>query len=477
MILLINPPWFILEDAKLGQNSTPLGLCYLAAAIAKRNYEVAILNAERTDERYYYEWTKELDAFESFRSRHIQEHPVWEKLADKIKSLKPKIVGITIRTPAVESALYLCELIKNIDNEVSIIVGGPHPTALPEEMLASEHIDFVVRGEGEDTFVELIEKLRQGHDQTAVRGLSYRLDGNIVHNPDRPLMNMSDVPHPAKNLMIDLDKHDQDDFNPIMASRGCPYRCIFCASANVWSRNVRFREPIDVVNEIAQTHERFDTRFFSFDDDTFTLKKERCMEICRLIVQFGLNKIPGFRWTSNTRPELLSPDLLDCMKSAGCAAVAIGIESGNNGILKRLRKSYTTEQIRAAAAMIKQTGMVLAGQFIIGFPFETESEMWDTVKLAEDIEAESVKLSIATPFPKTELYDLAKEKGYFPDGINWSDVMLHNDGILFNKIYSEDQKNRIMEDIISEFRRIQEKTIKDKISRIEQYESLYKLEN
>ena len=121
------------------------------------------------------------------------------------------------------------------------------------------------------------------------------------------------------------------------------------------------------------------------------------------------------------------------MKTAGCAAVAIGIESGNDRILKKLKKSYTTHQIRAAAAMVKETGMVLAGQFIIGLPFETESDMWDTVRLAEEIEAESVKLSIATPLPNTELYDLAMQAGYFPDGLNWSDAMLHNDGILFNK--------------------------------------------
>ena len=472
--LLVNPPWFILEEAELGQNATPSGLCYLAAALEKNNFEVKVLNAERTDESFYYDWTKEIDAFESFRAREIKDHPVWQKVIDRIKSFEPDLVGISIRTPALESAKNLCTLIKDLDPEIDIVVGGPHPTVMAGDMLETGNVDYVVRGEGEETLVELVKCLSRSGDLAVIKGLSYQREESIVHNPDRPMSDLSVIAPPAKHLMLDLEAHDQDDFNPIMTSRGCPYSCIFCGSANVWGRGVRYRKPSDIVQELIAVHEQFDTRFFSFDDDTFTLNEKHVREICDLIIANKLHEIPGFRWTCNTRPERLNLDLLLLMRKAGCAAVAIGIESGNDEVLKKIKKSYTSDDVRKAAAIIKKAGMVLAGQFIIGFPFETEEEMWDTVRLAEDIEAESVKVSVATPLPNTALFDMAMEGGYFPDSVNWSDVMLHNDGILFNKMYSSEEKKRIMTEIVNEFKRIQGKTIDEKIGRIKDYESQYK---
>ncbi len=472
--LLINPPWFILEEAELGQNATPSGLCYLAAALEKNDFEVKVLNAERTDKNFYYDWTREIDAFESFRAREIKEHPVWQKVIDRVKSFAPDLVGISIRTPALESARNLCALIKDLDSEIGIVVGGPHPTVMAGDMLAAGNVDYVVRGEGEETLVDLVKCLSRSGDLADIKGLSYQHEGKIVHNPERPMSDLAVITPPAKHLMLDLEAHDQDDFNPIMTSRGCPYSCIFCGSANVWGRNVRYRKPVDIVQEIIDLHAQFDTRFFSFDDDTFTLNEKHVREICDLIIAHKLTEIPGFRWTCNTRPERLNLDLLVLMRKAGCAAVAIGIESGNDGVLKKIKKNYTSADVRKAAKIIKKAGMVLAGQFIIGFPFETEEEMWDTVRLAEEIEAESVKVSVATPLPNTVLFDMAMAGGYFPNGVNWSDVMLHNDGILFNKRYSPEEKKRIMTKMVAEFKRIQAKTIDEKIGRIKHYESQYK---
>lgn len=472
--LLINPPWFILEEADLGQNATPSGLCYLAGALETHGFEVKVLNAERTDENFYYDWTKEIDAFESFRARDIKEHPVWQKVIARVKSFAPDLVGISIRTPALESAKNLCALIKEYDSRIPIVVGGPHPTVRATDMLETGYIDYVVRGEGEVTLVDLARCLKEGGDLASVQGLSYLKDGEPVDNANRPLSSLESITPPAKHLMMDLEAHDQDDFNPIMTSRGCPYSCIFCGSANVWGRGVRYRAPRDIVNEIKDIHEKYDTRFFSFDDDTFTLNEKHVREICRLIIADGLHEIPGFRWTCNTRPEKLNYDLLVLMRKAGCAAVAIGIESGSDEILKRIKKNYTSDDVRKAAKIIKKAGMVLAGQFIIGFPFETEEDMLETVRLAEDIEAESVKVSVATPLPNTDLFDMAMDEGYFTGNVNWSDVMLHNDGILFNKIYTPADKKRIMTTIVGEFKRIQDKTIHEKVGRIKEYESQYK---
>lgn len=472
--LLINPPWFILEEADLGQNSVPLGLCYLAGVLHHHNLDVRVFNAERIDEKYYYEWTKEIDAFESFRNRDLKQHPVWKKVEDTVRDYGPDLVGISIRSPALESSLYLCEIVKKLNNETYVVVGGPHPTSLPDDLLESEYIDFVIRGEGEVTIVELAQCLSRDGNLSSVLGLSFKREGEIKHNSPRPLANLEEIPHPAKHLMLELEKHDQDDFNPVITSRGCPFDCIFCGSSNIWGKSVRYRRPADVVKEIQETMNRFDTRFFSFDDDTFTLNEKHVLDLCARIIEEGIADIPGFRWTSNTRPELLNPSLLEKMRKAGCAAVAIGIESGSDSILKKLKKKYNVDQVKKAAVMVKDAGMVLAGQFIIGFPFETEKEMWETAQLAEEINAESVKLSVATPLPDTDLFRLALHLGYFPKGINWSDAMLHNDGILFSKIYSEKEKRRIMNDIIAEFKRIQNKTIQLKMDRIKYYESMYK---
>lgn len=473
-ILLINPPWYILQNAKIVQNSTPLGLCYLGAVLETHHHDVRILNADRMEEGYENEWTVEMDSFRSFCKEDLWRHPVWKKILDVIQSLRPQVIGISIRTPAVASSLLLCELIKQIDREILIAVGGPHPTALPQELLASSYIDFVVRGEGEATLAELLGGIAGRVKYSSILGLSYKSNGKIQHNRDRPLLEIDTIPYPAKHLMLDLNLHDQDDFNAILASRGCPYNCIFCATSNVWTKRVRFRKSLDVVKEIEETYKRFNTRFFSFEDDTFTIRRDRCAEICDLIIKYGLQKISGFRWVCNTRPELLNSNLLQRMRDAGCAAVAIGIESGNAEVLKRLKKGYTIEQVKKAAKMIRETGMILSAQFMIGLPFETESDIWDTVRLAEELEPESVMLSVATPLPKTELFYLAKDMGYINNDITWSEVTTKNDGILFNKEYSLEKKVRIIREVTSAFKRIQNKKIDIKIGSRKRYENMYK---
>jgi len=473
-IFLINPPWYVLQGGESNQNSTPLGACYLAAMLESGGHDARVMNADRGDSRYENEWTIDIRMFDSYRARDFRQHPVWKKIADSVASFRPDVVGITVRTPAVESSLFLCETVKRIDRGIFTVVGGPHPTALPDEMLESPYVDFVVRREGEATIVELVNALSSGSDRSSVAGLSYKRGQAIHHNPDRPFLDIDTIPHPAKHLMLDIEAHDQDDFNPILASRGCPYQCIFCASANVWSRKVRFRDPADVVQEMRETCERFDTHFFSFEDDTFTIRRDICFRLFELIVDSGLQKVPGFRWVCNTRPELLDPELLRAMRRSGCAAVAIGIESGNDRILKRLKKNYTVAHVKEAARMIKEAGLVLSTQFMIGLPFETEDDMWDTVRLAEALSPESVMLSVATPLPKTELYTLASEKGYFKNGIRWAEVTTKNDGILFNTVYSPERKARIMEAVRSAFEDIQKRTIEIKIASRKRYEDMYK---
>ena len=476
-VLLAYPPHYRLKG--FSQNSIPLGVCYLGAELERHGHEVRILNAEHTKEGHYHhnkpdEWSKEIEAFTEYRKRDFREHEVWKMIRNEIETFQPDVLGLTVRSSVVSSSIHFAKIAKELHNDIVTVFGGPHPTVLPEEMLSSPVVDFAVRGEGEKTLLELVEALEGKRRFSIIPGLSYKEDGQIINNHDRPLLPIDDILHPARHLMAHLEDHDQDDFGFFTSSRGCPFDCIFCGSRTIWTRKVRFRDPHDVALEMANTYEQFDTHFFTGIDDTFTVNTNHARKVCEKIIEFGLPKVPGFRWNCNTRPETLTPDVLDIMRESGCAAVGIGVESGNEGILKRMNKQYTVADVRRAAKMVKEADLFLTVQFMFGLPFETESEMRETVKLAEEIEAHSVRLSVATPLPGTPLYYEAKAMGYFSEGIDWDDVMLRNDGIIFNKIYNPKEKNRIMSQIIGEFQRIEEKTKSIKIGKIEEYESLYK---
>ncbi len=233
--------------------------------------------------------------------------------------------------------------------------------------------------------------------------------------------------------------------------------------------------------EMLGIHREYDTRYFSFEDDTFTLNKKRTIELMEAIIETGLPTVPGFCWTCNTRPDAVDEERLEWMKRAGCAAVAVGIESGNPRMLKKMQKAFTVEEVKAAVKMIKSADLISSGQFMFGLPTETEAEMWDTVRLADELECESVMLSVATPLPATLLYEEAVRLNLIPrEGIDWATVTTKNDGMLMtverggeHVAMPLEMRQDLVGRIQASFDVIQNKTIEKKVASRKWYEAQY----
>ena len=483
-IMLMDPPWYAFMEGSVRQPTAPLGSCYVAAALEKEGYETCVVNVDllTAGKAGQYSFTSEMGVFREYlRNSSNVDHPIWREVERIIREYVPDVLGLSARTSCFPSALLAAAIAKNIDPGIRVVIGGPHPTLMPDEAVRGAHVDAIVRGEGEVTMVELIRAWEDSAPLDQVAGISYwdKATQSMVHTPPRSLIvNLDDIPFPAKHLIMGHEElMDEDDFNTLLNSRGCPHKCIFCSSPSVWRRKARYRSAKNMVREIRHTYEQFNTRFFSFQDDTFTLNSKVVMALCDEMIANELPEIPGFRWVCNTRPELLTRPLVARMKEAGCSAIAIGIESGNDEVLRQMKKGFTKNQVREAVRIIKDSGLVFSAQFLIGFPFETEEQMWDTARFAEELEPVSIVLSVAAPLPGTELYTMAQQMGYSPEQMDFTSLTTKNDGILFNKEYSSEQARRILSEIKGVFDGLQERTLETKNESRLKYERLYKKGN
>jgi len=302
------------------------------------------------------------------------------------------------------------------------VVGGPHPSMVGSEVLRCSDIDLVVKGEGEETLVELLKALESTDNWRAINGLIYRKDALIVENPPRKFIEDLDslcFPHIfAKEVLKDYNKYPKAAFGYIFATRGCPYNCFFCGSRYIWSRQVRFRTPAHVIDEIKGLQAQ-GIRLFYFVDDNFGVNKDYLSDLCNALIKH----CPGIKWNCEFHINLVENETISLMKKAGCFSIQIGIESGNNEILKRIRKNITIERAYAAARIIKKQGIVLQAFFIVGFPEETEQSLQDTIKAMKKIKCDVITYSIFTPYAGTEAFEFCRNKGLI--GKDY-DVSLYN---------------------------------------------------
>lgn len=355
-------------------------------------------------------------------------------LKKKYLSAHPEIVGITSATDARFTAFECAKVAKALLPDPTVIMGGPHVTITAEDtLLHIPWIDVVVRGEGEHTLLELCRKLEEGKDLSSVLGISYRDGDRIVHNPPRPLIqNLDELPFPAYNRAL-LDKCKRPEtpegklpFAPIVTSRGCPFGCAFCSSSEFWGKRFRARSPSNVIAEIKYMIEKFNVRSFGFNDDVFTLVKNRVVEICKLIQEEKLD----IWWYCDIRPDLVDKDLLATMKKAGCYNVSFGVESGCDFIRERiLGKRITREQIMNVVKWCQELGISRNVNFMMSLPEETHENVLRTLEMMEKIREldssvpslnNTIQFFILRVFPGTKIELIAKEKGLLPPNFSWS---------------------------------------------------------
>jgi len=395
-VLLVNPPFWRLLGSHF--NSLPLGLCYIASVLKANNHNVLVYNTDYDSKPDYSNIKEIYNNYEDYKEILSNlNHLIWQEINKQIIKYSPDIVGITINTSTYKSAENIAKLIKTHNKNVQIIVGGIHPTVLPNETIQSSYFDLVVRGEGEFTFLEILNG-KSSYDK--IKGITY-YEGEtnqIFENPQRDFVcNLDCLPFPARDLFLNDTKYME--YGYILSGRGCPFNCTFCASEKLWKSQVRFRSPENVINEIDHVYDTYGTRFFYFVDDTFTLNKERIKRICT-----DLKVFDDITWICNVRVGTVSEQTLQIMKDSGCIRLKVGIESGSDRILRK-HKSITKKQVKDFISLTKKVGIDITGYFMIGFPEETNETVKETIFFAKELDLSYISPSILTPYPGTKIYD------------------------------------------------------------------------
>lgn len=433
-VLLVCPPWYKLFGG--GMDNVLIGVGYLAAVLKKNGIETNIYNADYNPITNISESEITEKFGEYLRIQQNLKHNIWREVRKTISSFDPDIVGLTAMTGKFKSALNVAKICKQINPDIITVVGGPHASCAPEEAIRSQYIDFVIRGEGEYTFLELVKSIDNKQDLKGILGLTFKDDtGKIVNNPNRPLIeNLDELPFPFREFYVnkkDMKKTTSEGI--IFATRGCPYQCIFCASSRIWTRKVRYRSAENIVAELAELKNNYDLRFIRFDDDAFTINKDFVTRVCDLIIQKKL----GINWYCSTRVDMITKGLLEKMKASGCIQISFGVESGSDETLKRIKKGINKQQIKRAFQLAKEAKIYTGAYVMIGFPWETEKDMLETINFAIGLEPSYIIFSIVTPYPGTELYDICCKMDVLPSEIRWEEFFHQSPNIILTKMSKE----------------------------------------
>ncbi len=320
-------------------------------------------------------------------------------------------VVIFTSTPGFKSDVRLAEKMKEVNPDVKIGFVGPHVTVRPEESLrASTAIDFIARKE----FDYAVAEFARGKRLEEIEGVSFRKNGRILHNSDRPLIDHLDaLPFVVEIYKRDLDIHVYNipyllhPYVSLYTSRGCPARCTFCLWPQTMSgHRWRTRSTPNVLSEVRLALKFFpEVREIFFDDDTFTWNKSRVLELCEKL------KSLKFTWSCNARVTT-DYETLKAMKEAGCRLLIVGFESGDPGILKNIEKGATVEQGLAFMKDCRRLGIKVHGDFQIGHPGETRETIEKTIRFAMRLDPETIQVSISHPYPGTAFYHYLEEQGY-----------------------------------------------------------------
>lgn len=376
-VLLVNPPSSNLYGS-LGDQYPPLGLAYLAAALRENGYEVGIADLD-------------IDRQTRLEFGHYD------------------VVGVTSDTPRFEKALKIARQAKK--EGATVVMGGYHPTFRDKETLSSNWVDWVVRGEGEEVFVNLLKELQGGRPEE-VAGISFGLNGGFLRTQNAlPPQNLNSLPMPARDLLPMVSYHTSLRGKPstsMVTSRGCPFNCYFCASSTFGGLKWRPRSPQSIADEVELLYREYGYRAFTFMDDNFTLSPHRVLGFIEELDRRNLQ----IWWYCFSRVDTVvqNPELVKRMAEAGAIEVFLGLESGSQETLDSYGKRTTVEQEREAIAIMQRYRIQVYGSFIIGGIKETKEMAERTIKLAKDLDPWAVQFSILTPYPGTRLFAEAKRE-------------------------------------------------------------------
>lgn len=392
-VLFINPPSkneIISCNPKIIKEERgcepPLGILYLAGYLENHSqHKISVIDAQ-------------------------VEKLSYQELKQRIEKISPDIIGITAMTFTLIDVIKTVALVKEINPRVKVILGGPHAHIYPKETLQLDGVDFVVMGEGEKALLELINNIDQPNQLKDINNLAYKSNDQIVINKITEYnKNLNELPFPARHL-VPYKRYrsilsGDNAITTMFTSRGCPYRCAFCDRPNM-GKIFRSRSAENVVNEMEKCLEMGIDEIFIYDD-TFTVDKQRVINICDEIIKRNLK----FTWDVRARVDTVNEEVLRKLKQAGCVRIHYGVESGTEKILKVLNKGIHLDQVVKVFNLTKKIGISTFAYFMVGCPTETKENILETIKFAKKLNTDYVQITLFTPFPATKIYNDALKQG------------------------------------------------------------------
>ncbi len=405
-ILFIAPPFSYGDLDDIGPKCPSLGIATIAAYVEQQGYSVRIL-----------------DAFALGYS--------FDQIEEEIKKIQPQVILVGSMTASHKAALQIMERAKQQNPELVVICGGPHVTNLPESTIMKPYVDYLVINEGEATTLELLDMIfkKQKLAPNDIKGIVYKENGIMKLTEKRPfIVKLDDLPMPAYHL-LPMDSYkaygwldEGRKFSTMITSRGCPFKCSFCISSKNFMHWWRSRSAEKVFEEILLLYNKYGIRHIYFQDDEFLVDHSRIKKLAEMIIEQKLDLI----WECLSRVNHIDEDLLNDMARSGCKSVLYGIETGYEEGFKKINKPITLEMVERAVRLTQKYGIMVKATFIIGFPWESEKEIKQTICFAKKLDADITFINTLNPYPGSYIYQEIVDNNLFVGvGDNWEHHISH----------------------------------------------------
>ena len=425
-ILLIDPPYERLMGIKT-TSVYPIGLSYLAATSNQAGHEAIYMNFDYEEDLPIVNPFSRIANINNYQTylREVSNNSnrVWELFRKLILEISPQVVGISCVTVKMKSALMMAKIIKEVNPDIKVILGGHHAMLYAEEILRyCTNIDIIALGEFDYGLVEVVNALEKNSGTLYeklcnIPGLCLRnQQDTIISTGVRELISSLDtLPFPESACYYQNSDIRVLPLTSMIASRGCPYQCTYCATTNLWGRGVRWRSPENFFNEIKYRIRTYNMRNFNFFDDCFTLNKEWVVELCDRIIK---DKV-SINWSCISSINLIDESLFKKIVEAGCIKINLGVESGSERIARLAKRTVKMEKIRQVFNYAKKYNISTAAYFMIGFPTETVQDIRETQRFIGELSPNWAYVNVLIPLPGTEMFRMCVDTGLIDKKMAW----------------------------------------------------------
>lgn len=423
-ILLIAPPAFTFRNFRDINPLPPMGLGYLASVVENMGIEVKILDCLIRG------WENE----ENINDTMVRVGLSYADIENYIREFNPDLIGINCQFSKQYKIYHeMFSLIKRVKPNCITVAGGPHVSVCPDEVLKDSCCDFIIIGEGEESFKDLIIALNESDNFNSIDGIGWKSKEKVnINEKKRWINDIDSIPFPAYHLM-DLHLYfgltsshglrHKKHFSPIMTSRGCPAKCTFCSAHKVWGRKYRMRSVENVIEEMRILKEKFGIEELMFEDDNVTANAKRAKQLFSSMIEEKFN----FVWDTPNGVGVwsLTEELIDIMKESGCIRLNFPVESGSQRVLTEIiKKPLNLNKVKRLIQHCRRIGLDYGMFLVIGLPGETIDDIWSSIRFAAECGCYNPHISVATPYPGTKLFDLCTDQELFSREFRLDDLFV-----------------------------------------------------